>query len=703
MRLQSIYIKNFRAIEYLEIKNVSKFMILAGANGCGKSSVFDAIRLLKSSYGEYYPSELQSFLQEFLINGQNKLKGIKKLFRDPSKEIEIRASFVIDESEKLFLLENLDDLLKENFWRLGYPGMAYGYTETMDLLMTRLRDFDEKTFVEDCKSKILQELKEKEQVAVLKINTKPKFEYPSESLLMHLIFRIFSPREVGVLEYHPASRSYIRESVQGINLQNPSFSDQYKHHMLYNTDNKYRNIKAEILQEYIISSLIIDQNISKIQDLPTSLSKTSLKDSLNDLFATFFPGKKFIGLKASKDGDINFFVELSSGAQHEIDELSAGEKEILFGYLRLRNNAPQNSIILFDEPELHLNPRLLKDLPSFYRKNIGAPLNNQIWLTTHSDSLLRNTIDDSDFSIYHISPASDLGNFRNQAILVKASTELERVVFDLVGNLAAYNPKSKIIILEGGGNTNFDVQMVSKLFPEISEQVSLISGSDKYNVTTLQTMLDKAAKDAGIASRFYSIVDQDYEGPKLTSNQYSWDVYSIENYLLDSQFILEVFKDMDPHIPLTEAEIEEDLFGIAREIMTKMIYDRLNIVLNKKVMKCIRFGRAGEDMVDDFYNSVLNSHEKMAKLLEGELSRDNIEKFKIEIEQDLQESLTSGTWKKKFKGKEILKLFVGQKKYVKGVSLNFEALANLIIGKMASRNYQPPGMKKVIDEILCDK
>lgn len=700
MHLQSIYIKNFRAIEYLEIKNVSKFIILAGANGCGKSSVFDAIRLLKSSYGEYYPFELQAFLQEFLINGQNKLKGIKKLFRDPLKEIEIRASFVISENEKIFLTKNLDDLLKENFWKLRYPGMAYSQTETMDPLMTRLRYSDEKAFVEDYKNKILQELEKEEQVVALKINTKPEFECPSESSLMHFIFRTFAPGEVGVLEYHPASRSYIRESVQGINLQNPSFSDQYKHHMLYNTDNKYRNIKAEILQEYIISSLIIDQNISKIQDLPTSLSKTSLKDSLNDLFATFFPGKKFIGLKASKDGDINFFVELSSGAQHEIDELSAGEKEILFGYLRLRNNAPQNSIILFDEPELHLNPRLLKDLPSFYQKNIGSPLNNQIWLTTHSDSLLRSTIDDSDFSIYHISPASDLGNFRNQAILVKASTELERVVFDLVGNLAAYNPKSKIIILEGGGNAIVDVQMVSKLFPEISEQVSLISGSDKYNVTTLQVMLDKAAKDAGIASRFYSIVDQDYEGPKLTSNQYSWDVYSIENYLLDSRFILEVLNDTSLNSSWSEEDIENRLVASANQILDKLVHDQLHKKIHDRLISCIKFQKKSSDIIEGFHESILRSCEKIEKLALEDFSKDKIEDLYNDIRSELQNSLIDGTWRQKFKGKEILRHFTGQLPFPQ--KMNFDAFRNLIISKMASQSYKPTGMKAIVDKILSD-
>lgn len=707
MHIRSIYIKNFRAIEYLEIDNIGQFVILAGANGCGKSSVFDAIRLLKTSHGEYHPSELHSFFQEFVINLQNRRKSIKKLFRDSSKRIEIKASFELEAVEKIFLLENLDDFLTENFWKNEYPGLVYRQSDTVDILTRRFRMNDERAFINSYKTEALQKLNNTIQKISIEITPEGEILHPLESIVMSLVLKKFIPQKLGVLEYHPASRSYIKESIQGINLQDPNLSEQYKHHVLYNTENKYRNIKAEILQEYIFSSLLGDQNIPATQDIARLSEKISLEKSLNDLFATFFPGKNFIGLQVSENGDIDFFVELSNGMQHEIDELSAGEKEILFGYLRLRSNAPRNSIILLDEPELHLNPRLLKELPGFYQKNIGLPLNNQIWLTTHSDSLLRNTVSNSDFSIYHISSALDASHLTNQAIRVSAVTELDQVVIDLVGNLAVYNPQSKIVILEGGdqneGQKEFDVNMVSRLFPEISEKVLLIPGSSKTQALAVHKILNRASQNSKIQYQFYSIIDHDYEKPSLESNQYTWDVYSIENYLLDSQFILEVFKDMNPHLLLTETEIEEDLFGIAREIMTQMIRDRLNAVLNKKVMKCIKFGKPGEDMVDDFHNSVLNSHIKMEKLLNGELSRDNIEKVKIEIEQDLQDSLTSGTWKKKFKGKEILKLFVGQKKYVKGVSLNFEVLANLIIGKMASRNYQPPGMKTVIDKILCDK
>ena len=55
-----------------------------------------------------------------------------------------------------------------------------------------------------------------------------------------------------------------------------------------------------------------------------------------------------------------------AGITHDINDLSSGEKEVLYGYLRISNLAPRQSVLLVDEPELRLNPRLIRGLPQFY-------------------------------------------------------------------------------------------------------------------------------------------------------------------------------------------------------------------------------------------------------------------------------------------------------------------------------------------------
>ncbi|MFB9792492.1 AAA family ATPase [Shinella granuli] len=61
MRISRLDIKNFRGINLLKMNGLGDTIIIAGQNGSGKSCIFDAIRLLKSSYGGYQYNEWQQF------------------------------------------------------------------------------------------------------------------------------------------------------------------------------------------------------------------------------------------------------------------------------------------------------------------------------------------------------------------------------------------------------------------------------------------------------------------------------------------------------------------------------------------------------------------------------------------------------------------------------------------------------------------
>ena len=74
---------------------------------------------------------------------------------------------------------------------------------------------------------------------------------------------------------------------------------------------------------------------------------STLSDSIEDLFETFFPDKKYEGPRSNPDGTLSFPIVLSDGSTHDINELSSGEKEIVYGYLRLRDADLRNSMILF--------------------------------------------------------------------------------------------------------------------------------------------------------------------------------------------------------------------------------------------------------------------------------------------------------------------------------------------------------------------
>jgi hypothetical protein len=137
-----------------------------------------------------------------------------------------------------------------------------------------------------------------------------------------------------------------------------------------------------------------------------------------------------------------------------------------------------NSVLLIDEPELHLNPRLITGLASFYHRHLGRALNNQLWLVTHSDTLIREAVGQVGFTVFHMQPPGQYHG-SNQVTAVIVAQDVERLVIELVGDLAAYRPGAKIVIFEGL-DSEFDAKMTCTLFPRlerVANTVSAVSGS----------------------------------------------------------------------------------------------------------------------------------------------------------------------------------------------------------------------------------
>ena len=143
-------------------------------------------------------------------------------------------------------------------------------------------------------------------------------------------------------------------------------------------------------------------------------------------------------------------------------------------YLRLKNSSQRQSIILLDEPELHLNPKLIRGLPQFYQKYVGENFDNQIWTVTHSDAFLREALGHVGVRVYHMREASLRSPGENQVKEIGKGEE-EEAIFELIGDIAAYRAGGKIVIFEGE-NSEFDKRMAGTLFPTYERQMNFISG-----------------------------------------------------------------------------------------------------------------------------------------------------------------------------------------------------------------------------------
>jgi predicted ATP-binding protein involved in virulence len=108
-------------------------------------------------------------------------------------------------------------------------------------------------------------------------------------------------------------------------------------------------------------------------------------EKLNDLMSTYAHGK-IEKLKPSSDNTLEFRVTPNDGGpSFSFDGLSSGQKEVISTlFLIWKNSRNQSSIILIDEPEMHLNAewhsQFIHDLAKINPKN-------QYIIATHSEQI----------------------------------------------------------------------------------------------------------------------------------------------------------------------------------------------------------------------------------------------------------------------------------------------------------------------------
>lgn len=694
MKIENLSISNFRGIGDVQLSDLGTIVIVAGQNGSGKSCIFDAIRLLKSVYGGYQANEWQQWMGEFQINLTNRSSDFASMFNDQKRELRIRCDFRLADEERHYITTHADELLREKIWRTIMPE-AYGWGGyQMARFAAQFRDREPEVAAR-AKAEYPVLMKELAAQTIRGECFVPPGGalHMENSLALSVVFSTFRPTEIGVIDYHGAQRHYGRENVQGINLNLDANEQQRSQSALYNYGAKYSNVKGEMAASFVKELLATHAGVIN----PNAATLTS---TLQELFATFFPEKKFLGPKATATGAISFPVETLSGALHDLDELSAGEKEILYGYLRIRNSAPRYSIILLDEPELHLNPRLIRGLPEFYKKNLGEALGNQIWLVSHSDALLREVVGRAGYNVFHMLPCGKVGNGESQLKPLSVTADLGLAIVDLVGDLASYHPSGKVVIFEGGGDSDFDQRVVSTLFPDLLGHANLVSGSNKTRVRALHETLDVASKKGQLPFKFYAITDRDSDpqaSPSQSVNVFSWNVYHIENYLLVPEFIVKVLGALGV-TALSEADLWDALRKCAESSLPQLIRHELASYANQVLVRTVDTSTDPKvsNLAGELHRAATRSVERLTKAYENHLTEDALQKMENESKTKYLASIADGTWIEKIRGRDILKRFVNE--YANSVS--YEVFRNLIISSMKDASYQPRGMRDVIEIIV---
>lgn len=692
MKIERLVVRNFRAIDNVEIHAGTTMVVIAGPNGCGKSCVLDAIRFIKSTYGEYTPNEWNQWLDEFQIQRRQDRFAMKKVLRNKARAANIQIELRLHTEEETYIVQNLHQLATEIALSRIQPGMSFQQWaqqvrirgQRLDGILAQIEQLAQQLSVE-----LTQELSDATHTGDVEVNTDGSVAIRPNTVLQAL-WRVYEPGKVGLVDYHGAHRNYARELLGGVDLSLRTQEEQQKQSTLYNYANKYANIKSQMAAEYVLDML--RERAGAMPDEHQKLSTT-----LGELVKRFFPGKQFEGVTSNEAGELEFSVTVGGQQKHDINDLSSGEKEILFGYLRLRNSAQRHSIVLLDEPELHLNPKLIRGLPQFYQKYIGEDLDNQIWAVSHSDAFLREALQSSDTRVYHMREARGTGE--QQVERLEGERDVDAAIFELIGDIAGYRPGGKVVIFEGEGSS-FDLRMVGRLFPAYERRMNFVAAGDRQSVRRLHDALERIDPQQN-RGQVFSIVDRDNEMERKDGERrFQWDVYHIENYLLDEEVIFDLLRSrsLEDTGFQNANEVEDALRALAESEVDKLVEHVVRAKAYREFRRAIKLrggdleGLAPAERVG---RNIQESLDRLNELKDCVLAPAALEEAAEARKNVLYEALKETRWKKEFRGRDILKAFV--KKYGRGE--RYEVVRDSIVVAMAEKGVRPPGMLAVLEQI----
>lgn len=409
----------------------------------------------------------------------------------------------------------------------------------------------------------------------------------------------------------------------------------------------------------------------------------------NDLLGRLFPGYAFVDTPSDK---LVLQVRLPTGDVVPFQDLSSGEKEVFFILSFFIRHSITDSVIVIDEPDLHLHPELARRLVDLMR--IIKP-GNQIWCATHSAELIDEAGRERTFFL-RISedrqkcicrPATEDG----------AETEILRDLFGYSG----YVGISKKVVFTEGEAASADRKTFSQVLPSLSEKIRIIPVGGHQNLYRINRAVLSLLESDFARCQFFLIRDRDYssEVALLKYRQlapgrlFVLSRYHIENYLLDDELIASVLNRVYQR-QVEPTTVCEDLRRIAREnsaaFLRNMVEHRYGELFqaedcsvgnhsnNLAIMNGA--GELSTEVIDPLRVVLIENATQIGDNAKGRIETANLENIFQECFDEVTNALSPDidNWRSLFPGKAILKRFSSLHNLGK-----WPALQNLLIEELA--------------------
>lgn len=657
MYIRDLKISSFRHLDtvrlgpFSEPHNYSDLVTLAGPNGCGKSSVLELLAQSLSSmwslsFTNYRSMGSNSFEVEIGLTPQERSLAAESAERQGQREV----------SE--YLKAHNSYFRATNYAEGEYQKQAGLYNQIHSTVSNTLRN---------------------EGSFQLGFFVKPDRSYK------HVGFR----RE-SIFEYQDRStRQYFMN--MGFQPADNQYSDMFE----YLVQQRYHYLRA-------LGSYYDRQKKGTLQRGDSEPADPLVP--YNTLLQQLFPGYSFAD--KNEDFPTNLFVQIPSGELIQFADLSSGEKEVFFMLSFFLRHDVSNSVIVIDEPELHLHPELGRLL---IRTMQEIKPGNQIWIATHNAEIIDESGRDRAFFI-----SRDPTTRRPTVIAAKDEENAVSQLRQFFG-FSGYIGVAKSLVFLEGTDTSSDRKLFANLLPETGSKIKLIPSRSSEDLVKLNAGVISILESGLGWLKFYLIRDRDYL-PDDIAQHYKQNGkgrlcvlnrYHVENYLLDSFLIAkvqtEIFnKEVDRQY--VDASLKALAQKMAAEVLRDMVSFRLNLIYQPKDFSLGKSFEGESFMLADgsWDSSKLGAFEERLRrkitetntTLAEETEQSKLAKLVEECRNKIDAALSSDGWISLFPGRNLLQLYA--KKETLG---SYVAFQNSLIKEMKASAKIPDELKSIIETI----
>lgn len=588
MRISKLELTDYKCFEHLVLDDLGDRVVLVGPNGCGKSAILEAIAVLKEYIGTYDPN---TNLYMATIPVLNKYTMAWPQHQPLPIRSDQPAATVRVELE----LNPVEAVVVDGLERVEASITIHRNHE-----VTRVMSNDK---VSD-------------------------------------LFRHFDHASgIGVFDYIASDRRYASQRIKSLDVSRLSLDAQRRERVEMPNDTQMSQ-KFSAIKYFIIAEQLRDTSTFNATD-----RRENSIELLQELFAFFFGPKRLIGAM-ERDDELQVAVETPYGL-HDLDQLSSGERELFTVFVNLFRIRDFPAVILYDEPERHLNPGLeAKVIPALDR----LQTQNQLWISTHGTELIGSVPMDQIVALHR-----EAGTSQPERFFDDSKTARVRLFEDIGARVGLQLSANRVVFLEGK-ESHADKRILDQLAGRHLPGVLFVASGSSLDVQGAATraglLIEHASKDAA----FLMVLDRDYREQasieslvkRLNNRAFVWKCHEVENLLLDPMVILQVLEmhgvDSFQSVGDVEAALEAAARGQSDRFTVEWATYRLHADFGgadaarpKTMVEYLAMVAARRQKVGDAY-----SDKRAAELAE---------KARAEVES----SFTDGSWRMVLPGKEILR------------------------------------------------